>query len=166
MSLSGQRRKIANGSFIGELIFKQVCAGCGTGLTILRPGIFYGHGDVRSPLFRFINNVRMGKEIEMYGDESSRLFWIHKKDLFRIIGSVISDFKLGDYNVVSEDDGTSLSDLAEAVFNLCGRRTGTKFIPSRTSPTNIRFDTSKFKTSFPGFQFIDFKDGIKEYLIP
>ncbi len=156
----------SSAKLIGELIFKQVCADQGIGLTILRPGIFYGRGDIRSPLFRFINNVRMGKEIEMYGDESSHLFWIHKNDMCRVISSVVNDFKLGDYNVVSEGDGISLPNLAEAIFKLCGRRTGIKFISSQIPPKNIRFDTSRFKTDFPRFKFINFEDGIKEYLIP
>lgn len=155
----------SSAKLIGELIFKQVCADRNIGLTILRPGIFYGRGDIRSPLYRFINNVRIFKEIEIYGEKSTRLVWIYKDDLRRIVSSVANECKLGDYNIVS-DDGISLSDLAEMAMELCGRKIGVKFIPSHKIPMKIRFDTTKFKTDFPGFKFTNFEDGIKEYNIP
>lgn len=156
----------SSSKLIGELVFKQVCADKGVRLTILRPGIIYGQGDVRSPVYRFINDVRMGEKIKMRGDQSTRLAFTHKDDLKGVISCVINQRKLGDYNIVSDGSGISLINLAEAVFNLCGARTDIEFISDNKVSMNIRFDTSKFKANFPGFKFISFEDGIKDYLIP
>lgn len=149
--------------FIGESLFKRVCADHNVALTIVRPGIIYGRGDFRSPLFRFINNVRLGKDIEVFGDDSTRLVWVHKTDLCRIIKLICESFKTGDYNIVAEENGISLSELAEAVFKACGMRTGIKFRPDSRAPVNLKFDMSKFKTDFAGFEFIKLEDGIKDY---
>lgn len=150
--------------FIGELIFKQVCANYNVSLTILRPGIIYGRGDFKSPLFRFIKTVCLGKDIEVFGDDSTRLFWVHKTDLCRIVKLICRDFKTADYNVVSQEDGVSFSELAEAVFNACGARTGIKFRPNPGTPLNLKFDMSKFKTDFSGFKFTKLENAIKDYL--
>lgn len=150
--------------FIGELILKQSCADFEIPLTIVRPGIIYGQGDARSPLFRFVKNVKLGEEIEIFGDNSTRLFWVHKLDLFRIISSIIKDSKVGDYNIVSDDNGVSLVDLAEIVFKACKIRTGIKFVPSAKVSPSLKFDTSKFSADFPGFEFTRLEDGIKDYM--
>ncbi len=148
----------------GEQIFKCVCFDSEIPFTILRPGTIYGRDDSRSPFFRFLNKVRYGKGIEIYGDGSSKLFWVHKMDLYRIIQSVIAGRKFGDYNIVVEGNGISLSKLAELMFRVCGRENGIKFIPSEKSPINLRFDMSKFKLYFPEVEFIRLEDGLKEYL--
>jgi len=147
----------------GEQIFKRVCFDSGIPLTILRPCTIYGRNDNRSPFFRFLNRVRDGKEIEIYGDGSSKLFWVHKMDLYRIIQSVIAGRKFGDYNIVVEGNGISLLNLVELMFRVCGRETGIKFTPSEKSPNNLRFDTSKFKLYFPEIKLIRLEDGLKEY---
>ncbi|HEY4495240.1 MAG TPA: NAD(P)-dependent oxidoreductase [Candidatus Paceibacterota bacterium] len=149
--------------FIGELIFKRVCADNNVALTILRPGIIYGRGDFRSPLYRFIESVRMGKDIEVFGDDSTRLFWVHKTDLCRIIKSICRDFKTADYNIVSQENGVSLAELAEAVFNVCGAITGIKFKSGFGVPLNLNFDMSKFRADFVGFEFTKLENGIKDY---
>lgn len=152
--------------FIGELIFNRFCVWQNIRLTILRPGILYGYGDVKSPLYRFINSIRMEKAIKMHGDQSTRLVFTHKEDLRTVIGLIINQNQFGDYNVVSNGDGIPLIDLTKTIFNLCGARTGVIFEPSNEIPIDIRFDISKFKTDFPSFKFIDFEEGIKDYLIP
>ncbi len=150
--------------FIGELIFKRICANYNIALTILRPGILYGRDDIRSPFFRFITNVRLGKEIDIHGDDTTRLIWIHNDDLFRVIHLIVKGLKLGDYNVASEGNGISLLDLSEMIFKLCCMRTGIKFIPNPKIPFSLKFDLSKFKAGFPGFAFIKLEDGLKDYL--
>ncbi len=149
---------------IGEQVFKRICCDSNIPLTILRPGTIYGRGDNRSPFFRFLNRVRDGKEIEIYGDGSSKLFWVHKLDLYRIVQSVIAGRKFGDYNIVAEGNGISLLKLAELMFRIYGRENRIKFIPSKKSPINLRFDTSKLKFCFPEIGFIRLEDGLKEYL--
>jgi nucleoside-diphosphate-sugar epimerase len=148
----------------GEQIFKRVCFDSGIPFTILRPGTIYGRNDNRSPFFRFLDKVRGDKEIEIYGDGSSKLFWVHKIDLYRIIQSVIAGRKFGDYNIVAEGDGISLLKLAELMFRVCGRENRIKFISSKKSPINLRFDISKFKLCFPEVEFIRLEDVLKEYL--
>jgi len=145
---------------IGELIFKHTCAANGIPLTIIRPGIVYGQGDIRSPLFKFVSNVRLGKEIEMSGNCFTRLPFVYNKDLCRIIELICQHSKIGDYNVVS--CGIPLIELAEFVFRACRLRTGIKFLESKTSPSLI-FDISKFRVNFPGFKFTGLEDGIKDY---
>ncbi len=150
--------------FIGESLFRRVCADHNVALTIVRPGIIYGQGDFRSPLFRFVNNVRLGKDIEVFGDDSTRLVWVHKTDLCQVIKLICKNSKTGDYNIVAEESGVSLTELAEAVFKACGIRTGIKFSPDSRIPVNLKFDMSKFKTDFTGFEFIKLEDGIKDYI--
>ncbi|OGD25428.1 hypothetical protein A2819_01115 [Candidatus Azambacteria bacterium RIFCSPHIGHO2_01_FULL_40_24] len=151
--------------FIGELIFKRACADHNVALTILRPGIIYGRGDVRSPLYRFIKNVHMRKDIEVFGDNSTRLFLVYKTDLCRIVESICGNFKTADYNIVSQENGVSLSELTEAVFNVCGVRTGVKFRPDPGISLNLKFDMSKFKIDFSGFEFTKLENGINDYAI-
>ncbi len=148
----------------GELILSRICFDSEIPLTILRPGTIYGRNDIRSPFFRFLNRMRGDKEIEIYGDGSSKLFWAHKMDLYRIVQSVIAGRKFGDYNIVAEGNGISLLKLAELIFGVCGRENSIKFIPSKKSPVNLRLDTSKFKLCFPEVGFIRLEDGLKEYL--
>ena len=148
----------------GELILNRICFDSGIPLTILRPGTIYGRNDIRSPFFRFLSRIRGDKEVEIYGDGSSKLFWVHKMDLYRIFQSVITGRKFGDYNIVAEGDGISLLKLAELMFGVCGRENSIKFIPSKKNPVNLRFDTSKFKLCFPEVGFIRLEGGLKEYL--
>ncbi len=148
----------------GEQIFKRVCFDYGIPLTILRPGTIYGRDDSRSPFFRFLNRAQDGKEIEIYGDGSSKFFWIHKMDLYSVVKSVITDFKLGDYNIVAESSGISLLKLAELIFRVCGRRTEIKFISHVKDPINLRFNISKFRFYFPEVKPINLETGLKEYL--
>jgi len=148
----------------GEQVFKRICCDLSIPLTILRPGTIYGRGDVRSPFFRFFKRIENGEDIEIYGDGSSKLFWAHKMDLYRIVQSVIAGRKFGDYNIVAEGNGISLSELAELMFRVCGCETKIKFIPSAKNPINLRFDTSKLKFCFPEIGFIRLEDGLKEYL--
>lgn len=148
---------------IGELIFKRACADCNAGLTIVRPGILYGRSDIRSPLFRFIKNVRFGKAIEIHGNEFTRLVWLHKLDAWRAIELIVRDFKTRDYNIISDGNGTSLTELAETIFEACGMRTGIEFTPSTKVSPNLRFDLSKFRNDFPGFNFIRLENGIRDY---
>lgn len=146
---------------MGEMVFKRVCADCNVGLTIVRPGILYGCGDVRSPLFRFVNFVRAGKPIEIHGDGSTRLVWLHKHDAFRAIKLIVENFKIGDYNIIAE--GTSLAELADIIFRACGNKTGVKFVPSNKVSPSLAFDLSKFKTDFPEFEFTKINLGAKDY---
>lgn len=154
----------SSSKLLGEKILKRVCSECKIPLTILRLGTIYGPGDNRSPFFRFLKKVQNGEEIEIYGDGSTRLFWAHKMDLHNIVKSAVTGLKQGDYNVVANPEGISLIELAELVFQICGRRTGIKFISSAKSPINLRFDTSKFKLNFPEIKFTPLASGLKEYL--
>lgn len=149
---------------IGELIFKRACTDCGIGLTILRPGILYGRGDYKSPLSRFVHNVCSGRTIELCGDDSTRLIWLHKLDAWRAIRLIVDGFKTGDYNIISAGNGTSLEELAELVFKTCCARTGVKPVPGTKISPSLRFDLSKFKANFPGFEFTKLEEGIKDYL--
>ncbi|MFH0791702.1 MAG: NAD(P)-dependent oxidoreductase [bacterium] len=148
----------------GEQVFRCICCDSNIPLTTLRSGTIYGRGDNRSPFFRFFKRIKNGENIEIYGDGSSKLFWAHKMDLYRIVQSVIAGRKFGDYNIVAEGNGISLSKLAESTFRVCGRETKIKFIPSAKTPINLRFDTSKLKFCFPEIGFIRLEDGLKEYL--
>ncbi|MCX6813173.1 MAG: NAD(P)-dependent oxidoreductase [Candidatus Azambacteria bacterium] len=148
----------------GELILSRICLDSEIPLTILRPGTIYGRNDLRSPLFRFFNRIQGDKEIEIYGDGSSKLFWVHKMDLYRIVRSVITGRQFGDYNIVSEGNGISLLKLAELMLRVCRRENSIKFIPSQKSPVNLRFDISKLKLCFPEVGFIRLEDGLKGYL--
>jgi len=150
----------------GEGIFRYICLDRHTALTILRPGIIYGQGDVRSPIFRFMNNIRLNRDIEIYGDGSTRIFWVHKMDLYRIIKSVIDNSKYGDYNIVADESGITLLDLAKLMFKICGRRVGIKFKPSEKVPVNLNFNIAKLKICFPEIKFIKLDDGLKDYFIP
>lgn len=146
---------------MGEMIFKRVCADCNTGLTIMRPGILYGKGDIRSPLFRFISFVRAGKLIEIHGDGSTRLVWLHNQDAFRAIRSIIKNFKTGNYNIIAES--TSLTELADVIFRAYGKKTGVKFVPSNKVSPSLVFDPSKFRADFPGFEFTKLNAAVKDY---
>lgn len=148
----------------GELILSRICENCGIALTILRPGIIYGRNDTRSPIFRFMNDLIFGRNIEIYGDGSSKTFWIHKMDLFQAVKSVIDDLKFGIYNVVADGNGISIVALVNLISQIYGRKTEIKFKPSPKIPINLNFDTSKFRNDFPEIEFIKFEDGIKEYL--
>lgn len=148
----------------GESVVSYVCENRGIALTILRPGIIYGKEDKRSPVFRFLSNVRSGGEIEIYGDGSSKIFWIHKTDLFQVVKSVIDDFKLGSYNVVADGRGISLIALADLISRIYGQKTEIKFMPSLKIPINLNFDNAKFRNDFSSIKFLKFEDGIKEYL--
>lgn len=149
---------------LGESVISRVCKNRGIALTILRPGIIYGRGDARSPIFRFMNDLILGRNIEIYGDGSSKTFWVHKMDLFQAVKSVIDGLKLGTYNVVADGRGISLIALADLVSKVFGRKTEIKFMPSKKIPVDISFNTSKFRNDFPEIEFIKFEDGIKEYL--
>lgn len=149
---------------IGELIFKRACADCRVGLTILRPGILYGRGDYKSPLFQFVRKVYSGRAIELYGDDSTRLVWLHKLDAWRAVRSIVDDFKTGDYNIISDGNGISLEELAGLVFRACRARTEIKIAPNAKVSPSLRFDLSKFKANFPEFEFTRLEEGIKDYL--
>lgn len=146
---------------MGEMIFKRVCADCNVGLTIMRPGILYGRGDIRSPLFRFINFVRADKPIEIHGDGSTRLVWLYNLDAFCAVKRIVENFKTGDYNIIAES--TSLVDLTNIAFRACGKETGVKFVSSNKISPSLVFDLSKFKTDFPGFEFTKLKSGVEDY---
>lgn len=148
----------------GELVLSRVCEDNDIALTILRLGTFYGRGDNRTPIFRFLNALVLGRDIEIYGDGSSKIFWIHKVDLFQVVKSVIDDLKLGTYNVVADGRGISLIALADLISQICGRKTEIKFKPNPKIPIYFSFDTSKFRNDFPAIKFVKFEDGIKEYL--
>ena len=148
---------------IGEIIFKTACENLKVKLTIVRPGILYGRGDRKSPLFRFINNVYSGRPIEIYGDDSTRLVWLHREDAWRAIRLIVDEEKTGDYNIITNDDGTSLKDLAELAFKVCNRMTGIKVIKSPKISYHLKFDLSKFLNDFPGFEFTRFENGAMEY---
>ncbi|MEK7203793.1 MAG: NAD(P)-dependent oxidoreductase [Patescibacteria group bacterium] len=148
---------------IGEIMFNRACQDSKVNLTIVRPGILYGQGDNRSPLFRFINDVYAGRPIEMHGDDSTRLVWLHKEDAWRAIRSIINEGKTGDYNIIADGNGTSLKNLAEVAFNVCGKRTGIKMVQNAKISPNLRFDLSKFSADFPGFEFTRLEDGAMEY---
>ena len=151
--------------YIGEIIFQRACADHKVGLTIVRPGILYGLGDARSPLYRFITGVRSGQPIEIHGDDSTRLVWLHIHDAWRAIQNIVENHKTGDYNIISDGNGTSLVELAEMVFKTYGKRTGVKRTSSSKISPDMRFNLSKFKTNFPGFEFARLVDGMKDYVI-
>lgn len=148
----------------GEVIFKQFCFNRDIALTVLRPGIIYGRDDIRSPFFRFMNNIYLNRNIEIFGDGSTKVFWVHKVDLYQIIKIVIDHSKVGDYNVVSDENGITLLNLAELMFRICGRRVGIEFKPTEKIPINLSFNTSKFRTCFPDIKFLKLEDGLQEYI--
>lgn len=149
---------------LGESVISHVCKNHGIALTILRPGIFYGRGDTRSPIFRFLNALVFGRNIEIYGDGSSKIFWIHKTDLFQVVKSAVDNLRLGAYNVVADGRGISLIALADLISQICGRKKVIEFQPNSKIPIDLNFDTSKFRNDFPAVKFVKFEDGIKEYL--
>ncbi len=148
----------------GEKIFELFCLNRRIALTILRPGIIYGRDDIRSPFFRFMNNIRLNRDIEIFGDGSTKIFWVHQMDLYQVIKSVIDDSKLGDYNIVSDEKGISLLDLAKFMFKICGRRVDIKFNPTEKIPINLNFDTSKFRVCFPEVEFLGLEDGLQDLI--
>ncbi|MBU2082194.1 NAD(P)-dependent oxidoreductase [Patescibacteria group bacterium] len=151
---------------LGEQIFERICRNSGIHLTILRPGTFYGLNDKTSPFFRFLGGIKSNGEIKIYGDGSSKLFWVHKVDLCRIIQAAVASCNPGIYNIVTESEGISLLKLAELMFQICalGHRIKIEFIPSAKVPVDLRFDISKSKSCFSGIKHIKLEDGLKEYL--
>lgn len=149
---------------LGESVMNRVCEDRGIALTILRPGTFYGRGDVRSPIFRFLNALVKGRNIEIYGGSSSKIFWVHKMDLFQVVKSAIDNLKFGAYNIVADGRGISLITMADLISQISVRKAEIKFQPNSKIPINLEFDTSKFRSDFPEIKFIKLKHGIKEYL--
>jgi len=49
-------------------------------------------------------------------------------------------------------------------MGVCGVRTGIKFVSSHKIPLSSKFDTSKFKTNFPGFAFTNLENGFRDYI--
>jgi len=145
-----------------EMILKISCAKEEIKFTILRLGKIYGKGDTTSPIFKFVDRIVKGQTIEISGDDSHKLYPTHKKDVFQIIYSVVSESILGDYNVVYQD--LSLSELAEMVFRVCGKRTGIHYNASSELPVKLKFDVAKFRNNFTTGRFLSLEDGLKEYL--
>ncbi len=131
-------------------------------LTILRPGIICGRGDIRSPFFRFMKSIGANQDIEIYGDGSAKVYWVHKSDLCGIIKSVIDESKTGDYNIVADGNGIDLISLAETMFEISDRRVVINLKPSEKLPVNLNFDISKLKIDFP-WEFKNLKEILKEY---
>ncbi len=163
-SLSNPDDAYSSSKLLGEKILGRVCSERKIPLTILRPGTIYGGGDNRSPFFRFFKRIKNGEDIEIYGDGSSKLFWVHKIDLCQIIKLAISSARIGDYNIVANGNGISLARLVELIFRICGRRTEIKFISHVKDPINLRFDISKFKFYFPEVKPIKLEVALKAYL--
>mgnify|MGYP001614319571 FL=1 len=111
-----------------------------------------------------MNNIRLNRDIEIFGDGSTKIFWVHQMDLYQVIKSVIDDSKLGDYNIVSDEKGISLLDLAKFMFKICGRRVDIKFNPTEKIPINLNFDTSKFRVCFPEVEFLGLEDGLQDLI--
>ena len=71
----------------------------------------------------------------------------------------------GDYNIISDGNGTSLTQLAETVFSAYGERTGITYVPSSKSSPDLHFDLSKFADAFPQFTFTGLLDGLQDYKV-
>lgn len=151
--------------YVSELMFQRVCHDHNIPLTIVRPGILYGPGDVKSPLYRFVSKVRAGQPIELHGDGSTRLVWLHVNDAWRAMQIIVENGMTGDYNIISDGNGTSLTQLAETVFSACGEQTGITYVPSSKISPDLHFDLSKFANAFPRFTFTSLLDGMRDYKV-
>lgn len=145
-----------------EMILRKSCAKERIKFTILRPGRIYGGGDTTSPIFKFIDHVVNGRIIDINGDGSHKLYPIHKSDMFQIVRLAILGSITGDYNIVHHE--LSLSELAEMVFRVCGKRTRIRFAVSLELPVKLRFNIAKFRNNFATVRFLSLEDGLKEYL--
>ena len=111
----------------------------------------------------FVNKLKMGLDLPIYGDGNNVREWIHVLDHVRAIHTVLDKGAPGEtYNIGS---GTHLSnnDLASQIINLMGLSEGSKSYVTDRKGHDFRYSVNSAKIRTLGFEkSIVFKEGLRD----
>lgn len=134
----------------------------------LRPTLVYGYGDKHKGYGPnlFIDNLKKGKNIKLFGKGEELRDHIYKNDLGGLISSIINNDIKEDFNLVSGNEKTFLS-LAK-IINKSYKVDKKIIFVERQQPmphNGLRiFDNSKIFNFFPKFKFSTIDHSIRDYI--
>jgi len=148
-----------------EEVVVAYCKEYGINLTILRLSQVYDTKKVaiksQKMLYHLIDNIKLNKSLEIYGEKNPIRNYVHIKDILKIVDKIIFDKQYGTYNVVN-NESHSIKEIGYMIFDLLETPPKITFLTKMNDIPTIYVPT---KDTYPlcGGYF-PLRDGIEEIL--
>ena len=110
----------------------------------------------------FINKLKSGEKLSIYGDGKNVREWIHVSDHVRGIQSVLEKGIPGEIYNIGTSYHLSNNDLASEIIKIMGLKESMKSYVTDRQGHDFRYSVDSRKLEFLGFEkSIDFQDGLK-----
>jgi UDP-glucose 4-epimerase len=154
------------GKFTAERLLVKTFASRPDALLILRPALVYGpreSGSFYGPS-GFLNAVREGKPITLWGDGTEKREFVFIRDLAMLVHALAIGEASGIVNVVTGQSRTFVDALAIAA-TLVGRTPEVGSRPRSKAKVDHGFDNALLRRHAPaGFTFTTLEDGMRQVL--
>ncbi len=111
----------------------------------------------------FINKLKSGQKIPIYGDGKNIREWIHAKDHVRGIQAILEKGSPGEIYNIGTGSRLSNNDLASEIIRFMGLNESMKSYVTDREGHDFRYSVDTRKIESLGFKReIDFKDGLEE----
>lgn len=136
-------------------------------VVIVRPENIYGDGQKREygyVIHNFINAVRSGSPIKIYGDGEQGRDFIYIDDVVATVEKLIEkDIESGTVVSLGTGKETKIIDLAETVMKVMGEPTKIEFLPRREEPVGSVADIRVLSgLGIDPKEFVGLEEGIKK----
>jgi dTDP-glucose 4,6-dehydratase len=110
----------------------------------------------------FINKLRAGEKLPIYGDGKNIREWIHVSDHARGIQAVLEKGKPGEIYNIGTDSHLSNNDLASEIINVMGLNEDMKSYVADRQGHDFRYSVDSRKIESLGFErIVNFNDGLR-----
>lgn len=100
-----------------------------------------------------INRVKQGLPVIIYGDGSQRRCFSPIDDVIMcMIDAIENDYHGETINIGPDGDGVTINDLADMVFDVCGKNTGKQFFPDRPCEVKVALCSSDKARKLLGYK--------------
>lgn len=134
-------------------------------LAILRPSILYGDSDPHNSYGpnRFLRQIESNQNVALFGEGEEKRDHVYIDDVARITTLVIQHKSEGILNIAT-GDSHSFKDVATEILKQ-SNSDSVLMTSLRASPIVHRyFDNSVFYKAFPNYQYVSFKNGLKNII--
>lgn len=129
----------------GELLVSQYCRENALPLMIIRPSQVYGPGDTSGKVIsRFIEGIREGKPISLFGHGEDERTYLYAGDLARALTLAVGSSATGTFNVAG-DEHISIAKLVLLIEKVCGVRARVEKKPRKEAASKQRVCTKKIQ---------------------